>query len=54
MSFKIDYILTLIERYQFLFSSGDYFSRYRLGPLVGYAAGLIYGVDEFLDTYPTE
>jgi len=36
-----------------LLSQGDFFSRYRIGPLLGFATGTLFGADELLDTYPT-
>lgn len=53
LNFKIEYILSLVERYSFLLTQGDFFSRYRVGPLFGFAVGTLFGVDELLDTYPT-
>jgi len=51
---KIDYILTLTERYNFFFPQGDYFSKYRLIPLMSVAAGIPLEFDNILNTFPLQ
>jgi len=45
---EVDYLLSSVEKYLFTTSQMNFFSKFRLVPVVGLSIGFIFDVDQFI------